>query len=64
MLLDTDDRGERERYAKAAAERVMTRRKLLAGLGVQEIAIRTDRSYIQPLMAYFRARAGKRGSAA
>ena len=64
VLLDTDDRSERERYARAAAERVVTRRRLLAGLGVQEIAIRTDRSYIQPLMAYFRARAGKRGSAA
>ncbi len=63
-LIDTDDRHERERYATAAAERVVSRRRLLAGLGVQEIAIHTDRSYIQPLMAYFRARAGKRGSAA
>ena len=64
VLVDTEDRRLRERYAKAAAERVVARRRLLAGLGVEEIAIRTDRSYIQPLMAYFRARAGKRGSAA
>jgi hypothetical protein len=42
----------------------VARRRLLAGLGVEEIPIRTDRSYIQPLMAYFRARAGKRGTAA
>ncbi len=64
VLVDTDDRRERERYATAAAERIVARRRLLAGLGVEEIPVRTDRSYIQPLMAYFRARAGKRGSAA
>jgi len=64
MLVDTEDRRARERYATAAAERVVARRRLLAGLGVEEIPIRTDRSYIQPLMAYFRARAGKRGTAA
>jgi uncharacterized protein (DUF58 family) len=64
VLVDTEDRRLRERYATAAAERVVARRRLLAGLGVEEIAIRTDRSYIQPLMAYFRARAGRRGSAA
>ena len=64
LLVDTEDRRARERYATAAAERVVARRRLLAGLGVEEIPIRTDRSYIQPLMAYFRARAGKRGTAA
>jgi uncharacterized protein (DUF58 family) len=64
MLLDTEDRGQRQRYATAAAERIVARRRLLASLGVQEIPLRTDRSYIQPLMAYFRARAGRRGSAA
>jgi uncharacterized protein (DUF58 family) len=64
VLIDTEDRRERERYATAAAERIVARRRQLAGLGVEEIPIRTDRSYIQPLMAYFRARAGKRGSTA
>jgi uncharacterized protein (DUF58 family) len=64
VLVDTDDRRERERYATAAAERVVARRRRLAALGVEEIAIRTDRSYIQPLMAYFRARAGRRRSVA
>ena len=64
VLVDTDDRRERDRYATAAAERIVARRRQLAGLGVEEIPIRTDRSYIQPLMAYFRARAGKRGTAA
>jgi uncharacterized protein (DUF58 family) len=64
VLIDTEDARERDRYATAAAERVVTRRRLLAGLGVEEIALRTDRSYIQPLMTYFKARAGRRRSSA
>ncbi len=64
VLIDTEDKHERERYATAAAEGVVARRRLLAGLGVEEIALRTDRSYIQPLMAFFRARAGRRRSVA
>jgi hypothetical protein len=59
-LIDTDDRRERGRFATAAAEAVVTRRRQLAALGVEEIAVRTDRSYIEPLMAYFQARAGRR----
>jgi len=55
-LIDTEDGRARQRFATAAAEAVAGRRRLLAGLGVEEIALRTDRSYIQPLMAYFRAR--------
>jgi uncharacterized protein (DUF58 family) len=64
VLIDTENRAEREAYARAAAERVVSRRRLFSGLGVEEIALRTDRSYIPPLIAYFRARAGKKGSAA
>jgi uncharacterized protein (DUF58 family) len=63
-LIDTADRRERERYAKAAADFVVSRRRLLAALGVEEIALRTDRSYVQPLMAYFQARAGRRRATA
>ena len=64
MLIDTEDRQERERYAAAAAQAALTRRRLLAGLGVEEVPVRTDRSYIQPLMAYFQARAGRRRASA
>jgi len=60
VLVDTEDARERTRYATAAAERVVGRRRLLAGLGIEEIPLRTDRSYIQPLMTYFKARAGRR----
>ena len=59
-LIDTEDRRQREAYATASAERVAARRRLLAGLGIDEVPLRTDRSYIQPLMTYFKARAGHR----
>ena len=60
VLIDTDDRVQRTAYAAAAEERAVSRRRLLAALGVEEVALRTDRSYIQPLMVYFKARAGRR----
>ena len=49
-----------QQYAEDAAGASVDRRRLLASLGVDEIALRTDRSYVQPLMAYFRARAAHR----
>jgi uncharacterized protein (DUF58 family) len=60
LLIDTEDRRQRQQYAAEATQRQLERRRQLAGLGVDEIALRTDRSYIQPLMAYFRARATHR----
>ena len=57
VLIDTEDRRQREQYEQDAARRQHERRRLLASLGVDEIPLRTDRSYIAPLMAYFRARA-------
>ena len=63
-LIDTGDKRERARFAADASEAVAARRRLLAGLGVDEIPLRTDRSYIQPLMTYFRARGSKRRASA
>lgn len=62
VLIDTDDKRERERFARAAAAELVRRRRQLAAIGVEEIALRTDRSYIQPLLAYFKARARRRAS--
>ena len=64
VLIDTEDRAERERYAGDRAQAAGARRRLFASLGVEEVALRTDRSYIQPLLAFFKARAGgrRRGS--
>jgi uncharacterized protein (DUF58 family) len=64
VLVDTEDRSERQRYATAAAERVIARRRTLTGLGVDEVALRTDRSYVDPLMAFFRSRSGRRMASA
>ncbi len=60
VLVDTEDRQERERYAATALEAAAARHRLLATLGVDEIVIRTDRSYVEPLMTYFKLRAGRR----
>jgi uncharacterized protein (DUF58 family) len=60
VLIDTEDAGERARFAAVAAAAVAARRRLLSGLAVDEIAVRTDRSYVQPLIAFFRARATRR----
>jgi len=57
MLLDTEDRETRRQYALTAAQRREERQQLLRSMGVDEVAIATDRSYVQPLMAFFQARA-------
>jgi len=57
LLLDTEDRETRRQYALAAAQRREERQQLLRSMGVDEVAIATDRSYVQPLMAFFQARA-------
>jgi uncharacterized protein (DUF58 family) len=60
QLIDTEDLRERQRYARQAAEALAQRRRSLASLGVEEVPLRTDRSYIEPLMVYFRQRANRR----
>jgi uncharacterized protein (DUF58 family) len=64
VLIDTEDKVMREQYARDRVQAASARRRLLASLGVEEIPLRTDRSYIQPLLAFFKARAGgkRRGS--
>jgi len=57
LLLDTEDRETRRQYALTAAQRREERQQLLRSIGVDEVAIATDRSYVQPLMAFFQARA-------
>ena len=60
VLIDTSDRVERQRYRLAAAERATARRRLLTGLGVEEVPIRTDVSYVQPLVTFFKSRQARR----
>ncbi len=64
VLIDTDDDRERQHYANAGAEAMVARRRALASLGIEEIALRTDRSYIKPLMSFFQTRAGRKKTSA
>lgn len=60
LVLDTQDPGVRQSYALAAARRREARQRLLRSVGVDEVPIATDRPYVEPLMAFFRARARRR----
>jgi uncharacterized protein (DUF58 family) len=59
-LVDTSDAGVRADYARRAAERLARRRRAFAAAGVEEIALATDRSYVEPLLRAFRARERRR----
>jgi len=63
-LIDTEDAASRDAFAASAAEAITARRRRLAGLGVPEVPLRTDRSYIPSLMTYFKMRAGRKQASA
>jgi uncharacterized protein (DUF58 family) len=54
--VDTSDRGVREAYERAVTEESERRRRLFRRLGIDEIAIRTDTGYVEPLLRFFRLR--------
>lgn len=60
VLVDTSDSGVRAAFARRAAERAERRRRAFAAAGVEEIALATDRSYVEPLLRAFRARERRR----
>ena len=62
VLVDSSDRGLRECYAAAAAQRREARVAALRSAGVDEIEVRTDGEAAQPLLAYFRARSSGRAA--
>ncbi|MEX2245532.1 MAG: DUF58 domain-containing protein [Dehalococcoidia bacterium] len=59
-LLDTSDRRVRAAYARRASELRDQRRRTLAAVGVDEVALHTDRSYVEPLLRAFHARERRR----
>jgi uncharacterized protein (DUF58 family) len=59
-LVDTSSREVRAAYARAAADLRERRRRTLAAVGVEEVALATDRSYVEPLLRAFRARGRRR----
>jgi uncharacterized protein (DUF58 family) len=59
-LLDTSNRAVRSAYAKRAAELRDRRRRTLAAVGVEEVALSTDASYVEPLLRAFKSRERRR----
>jgi uncharacterized protein (DUF58 family) len=61
--VDTGDRRVREAYEEAVGEESGRRRRLFRRLGIDEIPIRTDTGYVEPLLRFFRLREqrGRRG---
>ncbi|MBN1479742.1 DUF58 domain-containing protein [candidate division KSB1 bacterium] len=57
FLVDTASFDVRREFATTTNETIQEREKLFRSLNVDYIAIRTDQSYIEPLMRFFRMRA-------
>jgi uncharacterized protein (DUF58 family) len=57
LLVDSSDRGVRDRYAAAARERAARRSEQLALAGVDEVIVRLDGDLLAPVATYFRMRA-------
>ncbi len=58
--VDTSSRGVREHYALRCQAMVEAREKLFRRMDTETIAIRTDRSYVEPLVRFFRKREQRR----
>jgi uncharacterized protein (DUF58 family) len=59
-VLDTSSRAVRTAYARRATELRDRRRRTLAAIGVEEVPLYTDRSYVEPLLRAFRSRERRR----
>lgn len=57
IVVDTSKPAVRARYEQKVAEERNARRQLLRRLAIDEVAIRTDAGVVEPLLAFFRARA-------
>ena len=55
-LIDTADRKMMERFNKFNVKNMEERAKLFRGMGVDLVDVRTDSSYVEPIMKFFRAR--------
>jgi uncharacterized protein (DUF58 family) len=61
--IDTGDRRVREAFERSVAEESEKVRRLFRRLGIDEIPVRTDSGYVEPLLRFFRLREqrGRRG---
>ena len=55
-LIDTSDRKMMERFNSFNVKNLEERVKLFRGMGVDLVDVRTDSSYVEPIMRFFRAR--------
>lgn len=55
-LIDTSDRKMTERFNRFNIKNMQDRANLFRGMGVDLIDVRTDRSYVEPIMKFFRTR--------
>ncbi|MHC4139246.1 MAG: DUF58 domain-containing protein [Planctomycetota bacterium] len=55
-LIDTSDRKMMERFNSFNVKTLEERVKLFRGMGVDLVDVRTDSSYVEPIMKFFRAR--------
>jgi uncharacterized protein (DUF58 family) len=56
VLVDTSDKGMRQRYAEAARQRARERQQIFQRTRVDSIFVRTDRPYINEIHRFFRMR--------
>lgn len=56
VLVDAASPAVRRAYADRAAARIEARARLFRTVGIDRIDIQTDRSYVEPLIAFFKAR--------
>jgi uncharacterized protein (DUF58 family) len=61
VTVDTSDAGVRKAFEEMAAGEHAERRRLFRRLAIDEIVVRTDRSYIEPLLKFFRSRETRSG---
>jgi uncharacterized protein (DUF58 family) len=61
--IDTNDTSFRRRYFAAAAAAAAVRASVFASSGVTHVALRTDESIVEPLLAFFRRAAPRRRGA-
>lgn len=57
IVVDTSDGATRRLFQRRVSEQLRHRRRTLGATKVDELPLRTDRPYVKPLLAYFRARA-------
>jgi uncharacterized protein (DUF58 family) len=58
--VDTSNRAVRAQYEEQVREEREARTHLFRRLAIDEIAVRTDQSYVEPLLRFFRARETRR----